>query len=155
MKGPSNASNPFGLGSQIFGQVDPTPDEDIAEEEHDDQEKADDDSLSEGEGDEEELVTALAATSLETSDWKASPGYDCMYMSTTAEYLPSAPKAKVPAEAQVSDDDDGKEGKSKDSTWALEGYENSLDVDHAFERFSKRVGYEGEQCLRYVRTGSP
>ena len=33
---------------------------------------------------------------------------------------------------------------------AMEGYENSLDVDQVFERFVRRVSYEGEQCIRCV-----
>jgi len=28
-------------------------------------------------------------------------------------------------------------------------------VDHVFERFTKRVGYEGEQCVRYELKGVP
>ena len=40
--------------------------------------------------------------------------------------------------------------KDKDISWAKETYEDSLEVDHVFERFTKRVGYEGEQCVRLV-----
>ena len=57
----------------------------------------------------------------------------------------------MPAGATVDADDDKASGdKGGAGGWAMEGYENSMDVDHAFERFSKRVSYEGEQCLRYA-----
>ena len=46
------------------------------------------------------------------------------------------------------DEKDSKEGNEWNA--AMEGYENSLEVDHVFERFAKRVGYEGEQCIRYT-----
>lgn len=98
--------------------------------------------------DEEDLVTAMAATTLATSDWAKAPSYPALYMSTTSEYLPPAPKSNIPVAEEVLEGVDEK--KSKDTSWTLEGYENSLDVDHAFERFSKRVGYEAEQCIRYA-----
>ena len=89
----------------------------------------------------------MASTTLESTPWASAPSYPALYLSTVAEYLPPAPKTNVKIE-EVNDDDEGKKG--RDATWAMEGYENSLDVDHAFERFSKRVGYEAEQCVRYV-----
>ena len=48
--------------------------------------------------------------------------------------------------AQGTEDDKDKSG------WdtAMEGYENSMDVDHVFERFARRVGREGAQCIRYT-----
>ncbi|KAJ7601089.1 programmed cell death protein 2 [Mycena floridula] len=64
-----------------------------------------------------------------------------------SKYLPAQPKAKLPAGAQVSDPDEEPKG-GKDVSWAFEPYENSLEVDHAFERFTKRVAFEGEQCVR-------
>lgn len=141
-----SAPSPFGLGTAVFGQSDP---ESTAKE--DQHESTEDDADSEGEeDDDDELITAMASTSLENSEWSSVPAYDPLYLSTFAEYVPPAPKAKIPKEAQmVSDDVDLK---AKDGSWALEGYENSLEVDHVFERFTKRVGYEGEQCIRWVYT---
>lgn len=59
------------------------------------------------------------------------------------------PKTKIPIGVNVPDpDDDPKEKDSKDISWAFEPYENSLKVDHVFERFTKRVAHEGEQIIR-------
>lgn len=140
----SSAPNPFGLGTQVFGEEPQPPpvDEpkgDVSEE------------SSEDEDEDEALVTAMAVTTLDASEWKTAPSYACLYMSTGAEYVPPAPKPKLPPGAQVETADDDKS--STDKTWALEGYENSLDVDHVFERFTKRVGYEGAQCIRSVSAG--
>lgn len=161
MKSSISTPGPVGLGSQIFGQAESSS-LDAAEDANDDVKEAgaqpgksvapedEDEGRDEDEDEDEDvLVAALATATLETSDWASAPAYDALYLSTVAEYLPSDPKPKIPPSAQVNDDD-VESGKSKDSSWAPEGYENSLDVDHAFERFSKRVSYEGEQCLRYV-----
>jgi pre-rRNA-processing protein TSR4 len=98
----------------------------------------------------EELLTALAATTLEESPWRSAPSYPPLYLSTCSEYLPAQPKLKLPPGVQIVDslDDPGKGG--KDVSWIAEAYENSLDVDQVFERFTKRVGFEGDQCVRYV-----
>lgn len=146
----AGAPNLFGLGAQIFGEEQ----QEVVSPEHDVDEASDpeptSDSESENEDDEDEvLATAMASTTLETSEWKDAPAYTTLYMSTVTEYLPPAPKTKLPLEAQV-ELTAGNDKSGKDSTWSLEGYENSLDVDHVFERFTKRVGYEGEQCIRFV-----
>ncbi|KAJ7035698.1 programmed cell death protein 2 [Mycena alexandri] len=103
----------------------------------------------------EELLTALAATTLEESPWRSAPSYPPLYLSTCSEYLPAQPKLKLPPGVQVVDslDDVGKG--SKDVSWIAEAYENSLDVDQVFERFTKRVGFEGDQCVRYELEGTP
>lgn len=149
MKSSHNNPGTFGLGSQIFGgQTDTSSVGPAAQK--DDTNESDEDSEDSSPSDDEvadALVTALASTTLEASDWSSAPAYGTLYLSTIAEYLPPAPKPKVPLDAQVNEDE-AEGDKSKDASWALEGYENSLDIDHAFERFSKRVGYEGEQCLR-------
>lgn len=135
----------FGLGDQIFGQSD-TNKQDEADEKHDD-------DASETSS-EHSLITAMASTSLEDSVWSAAPSHPPLYLSTISEYLPPQPKAKKSSTIAVEDalgDDD----KGKDISWATETYENSIDVDHAFERFTKRVGYAGEQCLRYELGGTP
>jgi pre-rRNA-processing protein TSR4 len=157
MKASSGAPSPFGLGSAIFGHSESSTPQDTKEgNDSEDVSTEDDTSDEDNEGSEDEqdesLVTALATTTLESSPWVSTPAYDTLYLSTIAEYIPPASKATIPKEAQaVEDDEQG--GKSKDTTWATEGYENSLEVDHTFERFSQRVGYEGEQCLRYVSHG--
>lgn len=146
------APNPFGLGSQIFGgaapveTANPTDDPELAANDTSDVEsEAATSSTSEG-----SLITAMATTTLEESPWASSPTYSPLYLSTTSEYVPPPPKSKLPAGALVEDniDDESKDGKG--ANWAVEAYENSLEVDHVFERFTKRVGYEGEQCVRYV-----
>jgi hypothetical protein len=40
--------------------------------------------------------------------------------------------------------------KKQHVSWATETYENSLPMDHVFERFTKRVGYEAKQCVRFA-----
>ncbi|KAI0741491.1 programmed cell death protein 2, partial [Daedaleopsis nitida] len=158
-------SNPFGLGSQIFGSSDPqsSPAEPEASETDsayrngspDEASSESEDEVDQGEEEADALAAAIQATSLDDSPWKAAPAYSPLYLSTVSEYLPPPPKVKLPAGVTVDLDDD-KVSKDKDGGgWAKEGYENSMDVDHAFERFSKRVSYEGEQCLRYELGGTP
>lgn len=67
-------------------------------------------------------------------------------MSTDAEYLPRS--ASKDLHNVVEDEDGMGSAGDKGTTWASETYENSLKVDQVFERFSKRVGAEGEQCVR-------
>ena len=136
----------FGLGDQIFGN----PAIDIP-----DQPKQDDNDPSDAESDdssspEESLITAMASTSVADSFWAAAPSYSAVYLSTLSEYIPQPSKGKAPASARIEDpvEADGKAG--KDSTWALETYENSVEIDNVFDRFTKRVEFTGEQCLRWV-----
>ncbi|KAH9852077.1 programmed cell death protein 2 [Lenzites betulinus] len=158
--GATSAPNPFGLGSQVFGgAASPEPAPEPAQTENADRSgsSSEDESDSEESDDAtDELVAGIQSASLDDSPWKTAPAYPALYLSTVSEYLPPPPKTKVPAGAQVDlDDDKAPKGKDSSGGWDLEGYENSLDVDHAFERFSKRVSYEGEQCLRYERKGTP
>jgi pre-rRNA-processing protein TSR4 len=97
--------------------------------------------------DDDELVIAMAATTLEESTWTSAPSYPPLYLSTIGEYLPPPPKAKLPSGVKVDDSlEDGKT--AKEAGWAPEIYENSMHLDQVFERFAKRVSYEGEQCIR-------
>ncbi|OBZ66410.1 Cell differentiation protein rcd1 [Grifola frondosa] len=156
--GAVNSPGPFGLGAQIFGAAEPaatstdnadnTREADtLSSSNQDDSEDEDSDS------DEDSLVEGLEAASLEDSPWAASPAYKPLYLSTMPEYMPPPPKLKVPSGADIVAENDDRTG--KEGGWALEGYENSIDIDHAFERFSKRVANEGEQCLRYELGGTP
>jgi pre-rRNA-processing protein TSR4 len=143
--GASAPPNPFGLGDQIFGKdLDDPSSKSIGD--------TDEDGASDDESDaslDESIVTALASLPLDDSVWKAAPSYPPLYLSTLGEYLPPQPKAKLPPGVQVTDPDHENSRKdAKDISWAMEPYENSLDVDQVFERFAKRVGYEGEQCVR-------
>jgi pre-rRNA-processing protein TSR4 len=97
--------------------------------------------------DEEELVTAIAAATLEDSQWLKTPVYKALYLSTCSEYLPPASKSKLPSGVKVEDQDERSGGKDSGG-FAPEGYENSLDTDHVFDRFSSRVAHEPEQCVR-------
>lgn len=147
------AVNMFGIGAQIFGDtpstslVEPKPDEnDNPENEND---HANDDESSS----EDELLSVMASVTVVDSPWKAAPSYPPLYLSTVSEYLPPQSKSKPLHETQVTDsldDKDHKGGKDKDISWASEPYEDSLELDHVFERFTKRVAYEGEQCVRSV-----
>ncbi|KAH9933363.1 programmed cell death protein 2 [Fomitopsis serialis] len=146
------ASNPFDLGSQVFGNT-PTPTEPNDASSPSEEAVSDEEDVEEPHED-ADLAARLASTTLDDSKWTETPAYGALYLSTTAEYLPPAKKVKVPKGAEVDEDDEGT-GKGKDGGWALEGYENSIEVDHAFERFTKRVGYEGGQCIRYELGGTP
>ncbi|KAL6304519.1 programmed cell death protein 2 [Sparassis latifolia] len=149
------SSNPFALGAQVFGNA---PLEPIKSDDHQvlDSERQDDDEngpQSNEDDDDDELVERLAAATLSNSEWASAPAYAPLYLSTVSEYLPPAPKSKLSSGANIDEDDE--ERRKKDTGWALEGYENSMEVDHAFERFTKRISYEGEQCLRYELGGTP
>ncbi|KAM5532909.1 hypothetical protein V8D89_013461 [Ganoderma adspersum] len=163
--GAASSPNPFGLGSQIFGtpalgsSESSTLDSRTESPDRNGSLSASTESESEGEDSEDEDEDALAAavqsTSLEDTLWKDAPGYPPLYLSTVSEYLPTPPKVKMPAEA-TADLDGNRDLRDKGGGgWGMEGYENSMEVDHAFERFSKRVSYEGEQCLRYELKGTP
>ncbi|KZT27791.1 hypothetical protein NEOLEDRAFT_1176385 [Neolentinus lepideus HHB14362 ss-1] len=158
ISGSYSATSSFGLGTQVFGGENANPfsgQPSAAETNKDDDDDEDREYESESDS-EESLVTALASASLEDSPWPAMPAYKPMYLNTTAEYLPPPPKTKVPPGAKIVDldRDDGKD-KDKNMTWLSEAYENSMEVDHVFERFMTRVGYEGKQCVRYDLGGTP
>ncbi|KAK1222841.1 hypothetical protein PQX77_014263 [Marasmius sp. AFHP31] len=146
------AANPFTFGNQIFGEPTPEPStlkQDDANEngQEDEGEDASDNESATSEG---SLVVAMASTTLDESPWKSAPHYPPLYLSTTAEYVPAAEKPKIAPKVSQEGDDKDDIGK-----WVSETYENSLDVDQVFDRFAKRVGYEGEQCIRYELGGVP
>ncbi|KAH9935859.1 programmed cell death protein 2 [Epithele typhae] len=163
--GASSAPNPFGLGSAVFGSPAPEEDSDApgttsasadasSDDVRDDSEDDDEDS-SDSDSDDDRLAATLQAASLDDSPWKTAPAFPPLYLSTTSEYLPPPPKTKQIADAMLDTNGDADSKSKGASAWAPEGYENSMDVDQAFERFSKRVSYEGEQCLRYELGGTP
>ncbi|KAF7971276.1 hypothetical protein HWV62_21518 [Athelia sp. TMB] len=148
----SATPNPFGLGAQIFGE---TPRPDSPPPENEDVDDADETGSVASDASEESLIIALASTSLEASPWASSPAYPALYLSTVAEYVPPPPKSKIPPGAKIIDPLDEIDEDGKKANWVLEAYENSLEIDHIFERFTKRVGYEAEQCVRYDLNGMP
>jgi len=94
-------------------------------------------------------LTAFASLNVSDSAWKSAPTYPPVYLSTSSEYLSPQPKQKLPKGLVVEElADDDKKG--KEISWAKETYENSLEVDQVFERFTRRVALEGEQCVRFV-----
>jgi len=131
----------FGLGTQIFGE-DP-PDSNVSDSE-DENEESDDDADSEASS----LVTALTRTVISDSPWQSAPAYKPVYLSTVSEYLPPQPKQKLSSASQGDMDD-------ATGAWMSEKYENSMYVDPIFERFTRRVAAEGEQCVRYELGGVP
>ena len=137
----SSIPNPFGLGTQIFNES-AEPQEEIAE-------TSDVESEVSVSSSNESLIVAMASTTIGPSPWGTAPSYSPSYLSTTSEYLPPRPRTKLPPGAQVQDPADD-EGNGKNASWAFEAYENSLRVDQVFDRFTKRVAYEGEQCVRCV-----
>lgn len=153
---PPEATSSFSLGSQIFGATaedeDPVPPEPEFE---DDDHDSDTDDGSEGSEDTvdeetEELAEALAKATLSDAyaTWQAMPAYPPLYLSTISEYLPPEPKAKGNSNV----DDRLGDGKSKGG---LEAYENSMNLDEIFSRFTKRVECEGKQSVRYELGGNP
>lgn len=148
-----SAATPFGLGTQIFGdssaEAKTHPEE--AGEVSDAESEASASSTSN-----ESMIVAMASTAIGPSPWASAPSSSSLYLSTTSEYLPPPPKPKLSPGARVQDpaDDENKEN-SKNTSWAFEAYENSLEVDHVFNRFAKRVGHKGEQCVRYELNGVP
>ncbi|TFK25634.1 hypothetical protein FA15DRAFT_590061 [Coprinopsis marcescibilis] len=147
----SSAPNPFGLGSQIFGQA-TEPNATLKAADDNENSKldgaleSDDDSDTESE---KSLLTAMASVLVSESAWKSAPSYPPVYLSTVSEFITAPAKPKVPATAEVVDP------AGKDNSWLSEAYENSLNVDQAFERFSKRLEVEPEQCVRYELKGTP
>jgi pre-rRNA-processing protein TSR4 len=146
-----SAPNPFGLGTQIFSDSSAKADTPAKET----GETIDAESV-ESSSSNESLIIAMASTTIGPSPWASAPSYSPLYLSTTSEYLPPPPKAKLSPGTQVQDsaDDEGKED-GKSGSWTFEAYENSLQVDNVLDRFMKRVGYEGEQCVRYELKGVP
>jgi pre-rRNA-processing protein TSR4 len=91
------------------------------------------------------LVTAMASVVIESSGWASAPSYSAVYLSSLAEHLPPLPTNDKLRDARVADPVEGNH-----KSWAFESYENSLRIDRVFENFSRRVGYQGEQCVRCV-----
>ena len=166
--GASPASS--GLGNKLFGSSQDKEEEEegIASEEADDEtpppsdsEDSDSDNDSDDSESESEksVLAAPASTPASSSPWSAAPSYKPLYLSTALEYIPPPPKVKAPP--GVEDNSAVGGGKSRkaeeraekedQAAWnnAMEGYEDSLEVDKVFERFARRVGYEGQQCIRY------
>jgi hypothetical protein len=138
----------FDMSAQIFGRIPTAPESNASVEmaEEVGNEK-DEDTQSDSESSERSLLTALASATIAESPWRNAPSYPTLYLSTVGEYLPPQAKLKVPKGIQVSELGDD-EKKDKDISWATETYENSLEMDHVFERFTKRIGCEGKQCVR-------
>lgn len=92
-------------------------------------------------------LVAFASITISDSAWKSAPTYPPVYLSTLSEYLPQ-PKQKLKVLKVEELIDNDKE--EKHISWAKETYENSLDIDPVFEKFTRRVAVEGEQCVRFV-----
>jgi len=138
----------FNMGAQIFGHISTETETHSALGSNEDgSDKDDDDMQSDSASSERSLLTALASVSIAESPWRSAPSYPALYLSTVGEYLPPQTKHKLPKGIQVTELGED-ERKDKDVSWTTETYENSLEMDHVFERFTKRVGHEGEQCVR-------
>lgn len=152
------ASGVLGIGMHVFGETDaqhsPVPTDNSSDRDRGNDVVEDGDAGSESSTSEEDLVTAVASATLAESPWTSAPSYTPVYLSTTSEYLPPPQKTRLPPEARITDVF-AEDQRGKDVSWAMEAYENSLDVDQVFERFMKRVGHEGKQCIRYELNGAP
>ncbi|KDR67950.1 hypothetical protein GALMADRAFT_257459 [Galerina marginata CBS 339.88] len=152
-----NSTHMFGLGAQIFGAPSSRANGPVEQEgEGQGSEDEDEGSNSGSESsDESPLLTAMAAATISESPWRSAPSYPPLYLSTVSEYVPPQAKPRLPKGVVVEDDFGDDDKKNKDISWIKETYENSLDVDQVFERFTKRVLFEGEQCVRYELKGTP
>ena len=139
----------FDMSAQIFGHIRTAPENNgpTSVEVAENGDEKDEDTQSDSTSSERSLITALASVAIAESPWRSAPSYPTLYLSTVSEYLPPQTKPKVPKGIRVSELGDD-EKKDKDVSWATETYENSLEMDHIFERFTKRIGYEGKQCVR-------
>ena len=137
------------MSAQIFGHIANAQEcsRNSVEKAAEDGNEKDEDNQSDSASSERSLLTALASVTIAESPWRNAPSYPTLYLSTVGEYLPPQAKPKVPKGIQISELGDD-EKKEKDVSWATETYENSLEMDHIFERFTKRIGYEGKQCVR-------
>ncbi|PFH45911.1 hypothetical protein AMATHDRAFT_88609 [Amanita thiersii Skay4041] len=149
---PSDMSNNR-LGVQVFGDrpIDIPRVSDASVINHGDEGNPSDD---ESDTSEELILTAIASTSIPDSPWRLAPSYSPIYLSTLTECLPPFPKARLPPGA-LYESGGGKAGKDADFSWSSEKYEKSLGIDQVFERFTRRVAAEGEQCVRYELNGIP
>ncbi|KAF7302711.1 hypothetical protein HMN09_00906000 [Mycena chlorophos] len=139
-------ATPFGLGAQIFGNDAPL---ELAEPELDEESESDSDSDS-------EPLVVLAKSTSENSPWRSAPRFDPVYLSRDFEPDQPSTQSKLPAGVQMVDslDDSGSTG-DNDFTDMAEAYENTLHIDQVFDRFTKRVGLNSAQCLRYELEGTP
>ncbi|CAL1714923.1 unnamed protein product [Somion occarium] len=151
MKAPAGTPA-FGLGSHVFSDAPSEPEPQEEELPAAGREVSSEDEEENDTDEEEKLVTALASSTLDSSEWASAPAYPSLYLSTLSEYLPKAKSAKLPSAEDIEADDNKK---GKDTSWAMEGYENSLETDHVFDRFSQRAEYQGDQCIRYDLGGTP
>lgn len=130
----------------------------------DDADEEDDDDASDDEADrlaeELEMKANLADLNLD-EDWTRSAArYPPLYLNTVPESSSSAAAAETltPSQAKVlkSPSDTG-DIEEELKHWSKEGYEKMFvsGVDDVFERFAKRVGNEGRQCVRYEFGGQP
>ena len=154
---------PRGIGTQLFGasdQQDSDAEPDVAEEDEtathppssDVDENDSDGDEDSGSSDEDSQIIALTSIA---PNWRSSsvPVYSPpQYLSTDTEFIPAPPKQNGSTIVEDGAHGDDKKDAGEVEKWnaAMEGYENSLDVDQVFERFVKRVSYEGEQCIRCV-----
>lgn len=137
----------FSLGTQLFGESVNVQEDSSAENKSD--EIAETEVFEEDGGDVNDLADKmdnLVMDSPELSDdWKSTPSYGPVYLSTISEYLPPPPKTKPKVDLDDGLDDPKKSG---GQDWSLETWEKVADIDGAFERFTKRIESEPEQCVR-------
>ena len=152
---PLDISRAFDIGTHLFGATSAQPPPAAflvtSPPHHDDEQCShhiDDAESDSSASDDDLLLTAMGSVSLVQSPWMSAPSYPPIYLSTVSEYLPPQPKQNLPAGARISDPLADDDKLSKDTSWAAEAYENSLELDHVFERFIKRIAYEGQQCVR-------
>ncbi|GJJ11202.1 hypothetical protein Clacol_005434 [Clathrus columnatus] len=143
----ANDNMTIGLGSQLFGERSSTNQPGVEDmlrnsesETPDREDESDIDALAGG------MEKVILNSPKLPDEWQSAPSYRPIYLSTVSEYLPPPPKPKRNVEL----DDDPK--KPSDQDWGLEGWEKSIDIDGAFQRFTNRVENEPEQ---YELKGTP
>lgn len=141
MTAPSATSASFGAELFLPSQLSSKPVDTHSEEDSESDVSDDDDDQSI-----DQVTEYLAKASLgEQSEWENVPYYSATYLSTVGEPLPP-PVTNSKSQSKLEDEVLGLE--AAPGGWTTESYENSLAVDIVFEKFTKRVSLDFEQCIR-------
>ena len=137
-----------GLGTDIFNSIAP-PDSGSAITSHgparDEESPESDDEIASQSSSASSVAVALASARLVDSLWQSAPSYPPQYLSTISE--PIHPSSKTPGRLTAGNVD-ADEFNPEGHPWTSEKYENSMHMDHLFDRFNERAAREPQQCVR-------
>ena len=137
-----------GLGTDIFNSIVP-PDSGSTITSHgparDEESTESDDEHASSSSSASSVVVALVSATLVDSLWQSAPSYPPQYLSTISE--PIHPSSKAP-DGPIAGDFDAEGLNPEGHAGASEKYENSMHMDHLFDRFNERAAREPQQCVR-------